>query len=140
MSLKSLPDLVFHRDVWLMVFQPRGILTEDRLRETLATLEEAEDAADKPFNRFTDFSKLDAVDLDFQTIFSLSLYRRLTYANRPPVKSAFYVTSEALVRIVKLHALLTNHSPLIVRMFKDLAEAATWLGVPVDKLTVAPQP
>ena len=77
---------------------------------------------------------LHAFDLDFDFVFRISLHRRLVYANRPPVKSAFYVNSPAIARIVKLHALLTENSPLQVQMFKDFAGAAKWLGVSLETL------
>jgi len=34
-----------------------------------------------------------------------------------------------------LHALLTQGSPIDVRVFKDRKEAADWLGVPLERLT-----
>ena len=80
--------------------------------------------------------EIDAIDLDFQFLFRICLHRRLVYARHPPVKSAFYVTSEAAARIVKIHALLTDHSPLDVRMFKDLTKAAKWLGVSKETLEI----
>ena len=95
-----------------MIYRPRGILTEDRVDAIVAFLEKAEDTAVRPFNRFTDLSKLDALDLDFKTMIRVSLHRRLIYSKHPPVKSAFYVTSPAAARVVKVHVILTDHSPL----------------------------
>jgi hypothetical protein len=70
-------------------------------------------------------------------MFRISLHRRLIYANNPPVKSAFYVTSPAAIRIVKTHVLLTDHSPLEAKMFTELVTAAQWLDVKVEDLEVA---
>jgi hypothetical protein len=81
-------------------------------------------------------SALDAVDLNFKFVFHIALHRRLTYAPNPPVKSAFYVTSPATTHYAKLHAMLTDYSPLDVALFTDRAEAAKWLGVPVEALMV----
>ena len=113
-----------------MVFRPRGILTEGRLDAIVEFLEKTEDKANAPFDRFTDLSKLDALDIDFKTMIRISLHRRLTYAQYPPVKSAFYVTSPAAARVVKVHAILTDHSPLVCKMFRELDAAARWLDVP----------
>jgi|SRR5215831_16239535 len=135
---KLLPNVLFHHDLNLMVFIPRGIITEKRLDEVIEMLEREEDRAEKPFNRFADLSKLDAVDVDFDSMFRFSLHRRLFYRKRHPVKSAIYVTSEATLRIVKIHVLLTDYSPLKVRMFEDLAEAAKWLGVSLETLKLDP--
>lgn len=134
MKVKLLPNILFHHDVHLMVFRPRGIITEKRVRAIVEMLDRIEDAMERPFNRFTDLSKADAIDLDFQTIFQVSLHRRLAYSRRSPVKSAFYVTSEAAARIVKIHALLTDYSPLKIKMFEDIHGAAHWLGLPFETL------
>jgi len=128
------PEVTFHRDLRLLVFRPQGVLDEERINRIVEFLDREEDRAQQPFNRFTDNSKLDAVDLEFGFIFRVSLHRRLSYASHPRVKSAFYVTSPAVAHIVKLHAMLTDRSPLQVRMFEDFASAGKWLGVPVTTL------
>ena len=92
-------------------------------------LEEKESVARAPFDRFTDTSKLDATHLDLAFVYRVALHRRATFADRPPVKSAFYVTNSAAARAVELHARVTENSPLHVRLFEDLDSAARWLGV-----------
>lgn len=129
-----LPHILFHPRYHLMVFAPRGIITADAMNQSIDVLEEIEDRTSSPFHRFTDLSKLDAVDIDFHDLFRLSLHRRLSYSARPSVKSAFYVTSSATARIVKVHALLTKQSPLRVRMFEDIGATAKWLRCPVEIL------
>ena len=64
----------------------------------------------------------------------LALGRRLSAKRRPAVKSAFYVTSSDTVHYAKLHAMLTDYSPLHVALFTDRAAAAGWLGVPLQAL------
>lgn len=128
------PNVTFHEDLRLIVYRPRGIFNEREVRAIVSFIEKEEDRAEHPFNRFTDMSKLDAIDLDFQFVFSISLHRRLTYARHPAVKSAFYVTSSAAARIVRIHAIMTDHSPLEVAMFEDMNRAAKWLNVPREKL------
>jgi hypothetical protein len=110
-----------------MVYRPRGILNEARIVAITEFLDKVEDKAASPFNRFTDLSKLDALDIDFKTMIRVSLHRRLSYALHPPVKSAFFVTSPAAARVVKVHVLMTDHSPLVARMFSELSAAAKWL-------------
>ena len=134
MKMKLPPNVVFHHDLRLMVYRPRGIINEKEVKRIVEFLEREEDRDERPFNRFTDNSKLEAIDLDFHFVFRISLHRRLVYANRPPVKSAFYVNSPALARVVELHAIVTDHSPLQVKMFNDFAAAAKWLGVSVETL------
>ncbi len=107
------------------------LMTDD---DIVAFLEKTEDKAVRPFNRFTDLSKLDALDLDFKTMIRVSLHRRLIYSKHSPVKSAFYVTSPAAARVVKVHAILADHSPLKVKMFTELPPAAKWLDVSLNTL------
>lgn len=134
MKMKLPPHVSFHHDLRLMVWRPRGILGDEQVNQIVEFLEKEEDRAEKPFNRFTDMSRLDAVDLEPQFVFRVSLHRRLVYAGRPPVKSAFYVTSEAVARLVKIHVLMTDQSPLECAMFETLEETAKWLGVSTETL------
>ena len=39
-----------------------------------------------------------------------------------------------MIHYAKLHALLTQGSPINVRIFKDRKEVAKWLGMPVELL------
>jgi hypothetical protein len=123
------PGILFHRERRLLVYRPRGTLNEHRVNKIIAYLEKEEDEAESPFNRFTDLSKVDVLDLDVNAIIRISLYRRLAYGNYPPIKSAFYVTTNAAAELVKVHVLLTNHSSINAKMFHDLDDSARWLGV-----------
>lgn len=128
------PHMMFDHDLHLFIFRPTGRLTEKRIEKDITYLEKAEDQAKHPFNRFTDTTRADLSELTFNQILRLSLHRRLRYGNRPRVKSAFFVKDEETERIIKVHALMTGHSPLQVRIFNEIAEAANWLGVSVEDL------
>jgi hypothetical protein len=39
-----------------------------------------------------------------------------------------------MIHYARLHALLTQGSPINVRVFKDRRDGADWLGVPVARL------
>ena len=130
------PGILFHREQRLLVYRPRGTLNEHRINGIIAYLEKEEDAAESPFNRFTDLSQVDALDLDVNAMIRISLYRRLAYGNYPPIKSAFYVTTNVAAELVKVHVLLTNHSSIKARMFHDLNDSAHWLGVSRELLEV----
>jgi len=75
------------------------------------------------------------VELNFRYVIHVSLYRRLTYANRPPIKSAILATNSTIIHYGRLHALLTQGSPIKVRIFQDRQEAAQWLNAPIALLT-----
>src|SRR3954469_13534090 len=95
------PDVWFHPGPRLMVYRPRGILTEDRVLAVVDFLEKVEDQAAKPFHRFTDLSKLDALDLEFKSIIRISLHRRLTYGQQAPIKSASKVPGRGAAGVAR---------------------------------------
>jgi hypothetical protein len=134
MKIKLPPNVLFHQDLRLIVWRPRGVLNETAINKIIAFLGKLEAASSKPFNRFTDTLAVDAVDLTFRYIFHLSLFRRLSYAGRPPVKSAILVTSKTIAQYIKIHALLTQGSPIKVRIFEVRDEAAEWLGLSKETL------
>jgi hypothetical protein len=129
-----LPDIEFHEDLHLFVWRPLGVLDEAAVNKALLELIRRETMAAQPFNRFCDLSAVESFHLTFKYVFHVALYRRLSYAGRQPIKSAFYVTHREDDHLVKIHALLTDHSPLNVEMFDERAAAAKWLGVPVESL------
>ena len=137
MTVKPPPGVECIEDAHLLIWRPRGVLNEALVNKILAFLADQEGKLGRSFNRFTDMSRLDAVDLSFKYIFHVALYRRLSRAGRETLKSAFLVTNPELGRYIKLHALLTDHSPLQVSIFTDRAAAAKWLGVPIE-LLIAP--
>lgn len=122
-------------DAKLFVWRPRGVLNEAVLDKILAFVILQEGRFGKPFNRFTDLLLIDAVDLSFKYVFHFALYRRLSRIGRETIKSAILVTAPAVARYVKLHALVTDRSPLHVRMFKEYGAAAKWLDVSRELLT-----
>ena len=127
------PNVEYVEDANLFIWRPRGVLNEALVNNIIVFIREQEETLDRSFNRFTDLSALDAVDLNFDYVFHIALYRRLSYAGGK-VKSAFYVSSWDAAHYAKLHALLTDHSPLQVSIFTELEAAAKWLGVLVESL------
>ena len=128
-------DVECIQDARLFVWRPHGVFDEGLVNKILAFVADQEGKFGRPFNRFTDTSALDAVDLSFKYIFHVALYRRLSRVGRETVKSAFLVTDPEIAHYIKLHAILTDHSPLQVAMFEEHAAAAKWLSVPVELLT-----
>ena len=133
--MKLAAHVLFRKDLSLILWKPRGILDESTVNEIVAFIEAVEKRDREPLNRFSDLSALDAVDLNFDFVFQFALGRRLSAAPRPAVKSAFYVTSPASTHYVKLHAMLTDYSPLHVALFTDRAATVKWLGVPLEALS-----
>jgi hypothetical protein len=132
--MKLPPDVQFHKNARLLVYRPRGLLNESAINKVLSALEDLEAELQEPFNRFSDTVAADEIELNFKYVIQFSLHRRLSYAGRPSVKSAILATDSTMIHYAKLHALLTQGSPINVRIFKDRKEAAKWLGVPVELL------
>ena len=128
------PDVQFHEDVRLFVWKPRGVLDEAALNKVLGCLEDLEAKLQAPFNRFSDTLAAHEVELNFKYIIHVSLHRRVAYAGRPPVKSAILATDATAIHYGRLHAVLTQGSPIKVRVFQDRKEAAQWLAVPIELL------
>jgi len=99
-------------------------------------LEKEEERAHREFDRFSDLSKLYDIRLSFDYVLRVSFHRLQSYSKRPLVKSAYYVTSEEAAQLVNIHAIMTDHSPLEVAMFRDMKSAAKWLRVSVKDIRI----
>ena len=127
-------DVEFYEDIRLIVWRPRGLLSREAVNKIITIIGELETTLEEPFNRFSDTVGAHEVDLNFEYIIHVSLYRRAFYAGRPPIKSAILATDATAIHYGKVHALLTQGSPINVRVFHDRKEAAQWLGVPIAVL------
>jgi hypothetical protein len=132
--MKMPPDIDFHEDVRLFVWRPRGALNEAAINKVLTALEDLEAKSEAPFNRFSDTLATDEVELNFKYIIEVSLHRRLAYAGHPAVKSAILATDSTIIHYARLHAVLTQGSPINVRIFQDRQQAADWLDVSAELL------
>jgi|SRR5437016_2299731 len=132
--MKLPPDVEFLDDIRLLVYRPRGVIDEAAVKRVVSALEDLEAKLQKPFDRFSDTLAAHEVELNFKYIIQVSLHRRLSYAGRPTVKSAILATDSTMIHYGRLHAVLTQGSPINVRIFQDRKEAAKWLGVPIERL------
>ena len=128
------PDIEFHEDIRLFVYKPRGLLDETSVNRAVHILTDLEAMLKEPFNRFSDTSAIERVELNYQYVIQVSLYRVASYADRPPVKSAILVTEPTVGHYFQLHAVITQGSPINVRIFREREDAAKWLGVPLERL------
>ena len=127
----------FHAEQRLLVWRPRGLLDENAVSDVVAALNQLEMELHEPFNRFSDSAGVEQVDLNYEYVISVALYRRFAYAHRPPIRSAILATDSKLIHYAQMHALLTRDSPIDVRIFPDDRPAiAQWLDVPVELISV----
>jgi hypothetical protein len=133
--MKLLPDDVeFHEDIRLLIYRPHGSLDETTINRIVSIIGNLEAKLQEPFNRFFDTLGHDEVELNFRYVIQISLYRVLSYGNRPPVKSAILATDTTITHYCQLHAIITKDSPINVRIFQKREDAAKWLGVPLQRL------
>ena len=132
--MKRPPEIEFHEDIRLLIYRPRGLLNEAAFNKVLSALEDLEAKLQEPFNRFSDTLEAHEVELNFKYIIQVSLHRRLSYASRPTVKSAILATDSTMIHYGRLHALLTQGSPINACIFQDRKEAAKWPAVPIERL------
>jgi hypothetical protein len=132
--MKTPPDVYFQPELSLLLWKPRGTLNEKAINKIIAFIADEEAKSDANELRFIDATALTAVDLNFRYVFHVALYRRLSRVGRHTIKSAFWVNDDAFAHYFKLHAMLTEHSPLQVRLFREVKAAAKWLGVPIEAL------
>jgi len=133
--MKLPPELEFHDDLHLLIYRPHGVIDEAVVKKVVDVLEDLEAKLQKPFDRFFDTLGADEVELNFKYVIQVSLCRRLSYSGHPPVKSAILAADSTMNHYARLHALLTQGSPINVRVFRDRKEAADWLNLPVERLT-----
>jgi hypothetical protein len=118
MKLPLPPDVEFYEDICLLIHRPRGLLNRAAINKIISLIGELEFTLKKPFNRFLDMVASDAVDLNLEYIRRVSLYRRSFYGNRPAIKTAILATDSSLADYGRLHASLTQGSPINVRVFQ----------------------
>ena len=132
------PDVEFHEDIRLLIYRPCGVLNEQSVDKIVRIIGDLESKLHEPFNRFFDTSGHDEVELNFRYVIQISLHRVLSYSDRPPVKSAILATDSTIMHYCQLHAIITEDSPIKVRIFQEPGEAAQWLGVPIELLAAEP--
>ena len=134
MPMNLPPDIEFHEDIRLLVYRPRGVLNEQSVGKIVTIIGDLEAKLQEPFNRFFDTLGHDEVELNFRHVIQISLYRVLSYGDRPPVKSAILATDSTIAHYCQLHAIITEESPINVRIFQKQEDVAKWLGVPIERL------
>src|SRR5215471_4913686 len=133
------PEIEFHEDIRLFIYRPRGLLDEVSVARAVNVLGDLEKKLREPFNRFSDTSEIDRVELNYRYVIHVSLYRVLSYMDRPPVKSAILAPDPTVAHYFQLHAIITKDSPISVRIFQQREEVAKWLGAPLRRLTETPR-
>ena len=139
---KSLPGPDFlryypaHR---LMAWQPQGTLDDlmlDQIADWLVGIEKAS----LSLKRFVDLSKLTAVAVRSRHVFEFAQKRAARFTGVEPVRTALFSDDWVAFGIACFYESLMENTLIEARAFRDLAEAAEWLAIPVDVLTLKDEP
>jgi hypothetical protein len=131
--------LRYYPDHRLMAWQPQGTLNDlmlDQIAEWLIHIEKAF----LPFKRFVDFSQLTTVAVRSRHVFEVARRRAEQFTGVEPVRTALFSEDWVAFGIAHLYELLMENTLIEARAFRDLTEAAEWLGIPVDVLTLKDEP
>ena len=122
-----------------MAWQPQGTLNDlmlDQIAEWLIHIEKAF----LPFKRFVDFSQLTTVAVRSRHVFEVARRRAEQFTGVEPVRTALFSEGWVAFGIAHLYESLMENTLIEARAFRDLTEAAEWLGIPVDVLTLKDEP
>ena len=122
-----------------MAWQPQGTLNDlmlDQIAEWLIHIEKAF----LPFKRFVDFSQLTTVAVRSRHVFEVARRRAEQFTGVEPVRTALFSEGWVAFGIAHLYESLMENTLIEARAFRDLTEAADWLGIPVDVLTLKDEP
>jgi hypothetical protein len=95
-------------------------------------LESAEKLEGKPFDRYTDMTGYNRIEIGLDHIVRLA--RRRNNYKGPSVRSAFHAVRLLSLTIARMYEELMCGSRIQVCTFRDRSAAADWLGVPVAVL------
>lgn len=129
--LESLRYAAYYPEWNLVTWHPRGVLDDEMADKVVTLLEWEEGAEEMPFDRFTDFSGLERIQLKIGHMFQIAAHRSLAFES---VKSSFYATTVVGLGIARMYEALMKEAYIEVRAFGDRAMAADWLGVPEEIL------
>ena len=135
MSLPGPDFLRFYPAHRLMVWQPHGTLDDVMLDEIAEWMVHFEKVS-LPFKRFVDLSHLTTVALRSRHLFEFARKRAEEFTGIEPVRTALFSDDLVAFGIASIYESLMENTLIEARAFRDLAEAAEWLAIPVDVLTL----
>lgn len=132
-EFKEFPGLRYFPEHNLLTWHPTGVLEDKILDELIAFIHSLEDSIDEPFDRFSDLSGLVDIKVKFGHAFQIAQEQQSRKGGRR-LKSILH--SERLVGLgmSRMYESLMHSAEIDVRVAKNRAEAAEWLGVPQSVL------
>jgi hypothetical protein len=119
----------------LVTWRPEGTLDNnmlDQISEWLVAIEKVS----VPVKRFVDFSGLNEFALRTPHLFQFARKRAEQLAGTGPVRTALFSNDYIGFGLARMYEALMENTPIDARAFRDRTQAANWLGVPAEVLTV----
>jgi hypothetical protein len=132
------PGLRHYDEYNLVAWQPRGVL-DDEMLDQIAEWATAIEKVFMSFNRFIDLSQLTSVAIRNRHVFDLAQKRAAQFIGRP-VRTALLSEDWVGFGIARLYESLMENTPIQARAFRNRSQAAEWLGVPADILSLKDEP
>ena len=131
-------DLRYYPQYRLVAWQPEGPLDDALLDELAAWVVKAEEFS-LPFSRYVDLSCLTSIALRDEHLSRVAEQAR-QYHGLTPVRCALYCPEDPAFSIARHFERLMESSGVEARAVRERAEAASWLGVPAEILSLADEP
>src|SRR5205807_10407073 len=93
-----------------------------------------------PFKRFVDFSRLTTVAVRTRHVFKVARRRAEQFTGVEPVRTALFSGHWVAFGIALLYESLMEYTLIESRAYRYLAQAAEWLAIPIDVLTLKDEP
>ena len=120
----------------LVIGRPKGTLDGKLALKLVELIEIKELEIETGFNRFCDLTGIVGIQLGLGAVEAIAERRSAFNPNRIRVKSAFLATNPLTFAIVGLYDALLTSPRIQVRAFRTVENAARWLGVKPQKLTL----
>jgi hypothetical protein len=135
---EKFPGARFHEEWRLLAWHPEGVIDDQRADQVVEFLEHEERSGAAPFHRYTDMTGFTRIQLGLDHVFTLGRRRKRGYKGAR-VKSAFFAIRLISLSIGRMYQEVMHGAAIEVRVFRDRAVAAHWLGVP-EGILLPPKP
>ena len=131
--LKSFPRTWYFPKWHLVTWHPLGVLDDTLADQIVAFVEMEERTQAAAFDRYVDLSGLTHVRLAAGHVFDIAKRR---HRARGKVKSAFWTDKIVTMSLAYMFETFMANATIKVRAFRERKDAAEWLEVPIEILSV----
>jgi len=108
-----------------------GEITAEDLESHAEAL--AKDVRAGEFDELTDLTRVTSASATTEAVRRMGMWLRDEDTNRPGAKLAIVAPSDAAFGMGRLYQAHRDHPDIEIRVFRDMSEGLTWLGVSPDE-------